>query len=139
MDKVLAVNQPAGSLVYTTRQTKAMTTGADTQTLTVPANHIWIVYWGRIGNNSGAAIDCRVQLQDDQNDFNGDFVIANLADGGDLVFPAWDSSSDPNEFGAGAYPFVIPEGWDIVLSWSADAGKSGNSYWFICIRQIYVG
>lgn len=137
MDKILALTFPAGKIPYVARQTKAMTTGTDTESLTVPAGKRWLVCWGWMTNNSGAAITVRVSGLDASDIELGRLqYIAALANGGIARFPAREGTADNTILGSGAYPFLLDAGMKLSFVWGADAGKSGNSYCFAMIREF---
>lgn len=135
MDKVLSLTFPAGKILYTTIQTKAMTVGADTEDLTVPSGKVWLLHWGLLYNGSGAGIVCSIQVRD----ATGVLVTlesSTLADGADIQIPHKEGTEDLDIVGAGAYPVLLAAGQIIRLTWGADAGKSGNSQWYLMIREL---
>lgn len=136
MKSILALGFPAGKPLYTTLQTKAMTAGTDTVVLEVPAGKRWLVYWAVLKNNSGVTIDCYIRINDDASTMLINIAAAGLADGALIGAPWKEGTADTAQLGHGAFPLVLDAGMELVFGWAANAGKSGNSYWFAKILEL---
>lgn len=131
---------PAGKPLYTTRQSKAMTVGADTQTISVPTNKLMLVYWGWVTNNSGQNVDVTVTIEDSTpNEIARIRKESPLANGDWLEFPNEEGTRTINNLGNGAFPLLLFPGQRIKIVWAANAGKAGTSYYYIAALAILPG
>ncbi|RLI42933.1 hypothetical protein DRO69_09810 [Candidatus Bathyarchaeota archaeon] len=127
-----------GQPVYTTRQSKAMTTGVDTVEITVPSSMEYILFWGRIHNGSGATINISVVIKDANGNTLATLADESVASGGEVELPRLEGTETLNTLGHGAYPIPIFAGQKIVITWGADAAKTGTSYWYLALKERIV-
>jgi hypothetical protein len=135
-NNVLALMFPGGKCLYTTRQTKAMTVGADAEALTCPAGKRWLVFWGFITNNSGQAININVEITDGTNIIGGILYQAAAANGATYGWPRNDTDEPAGGISCSAFPIPMEAGQVLNFRWAADAGKAGNSYWYAYILEV---
>lgn len=131
------VKQAGGTILYTALQIKAMTTGVDTVILTVPTGKRWLLHYGRMMNYSGATIGISCYIKGSGGSII-DYPIsqAAAAHASKYSFPYKEGTERTNLLGHGAYPMLLDAGMSIAFQWNADAGKTGNSYWFAMIEEF---
>lgn len=139
MSHVFAWGWLGGRPINTTRQTVAMTVGADTATHQVPDGEMWIIHGVFFTNNSGQNIDCFIEIRDASGNRIGRILAEQTVnDAVEIHLPREEGTEDLTEWGHGFYPFPLWEGQSLILRWGALAGKAGNSYYVITGRKITV-
>ena len=125
-----------GKILYSTRQTKAMTASQDNVDLTVPDNKIWWVHYIYIRNESTQTILCGVEIQDSSNNLLTTPFAANLSDNGTTMIPYKEGTEDIDRLGHGAWPILMTGGQILRIYFGAHASKADNGYWYAMIREL---
>ena len=122
-----------GRPVYLDRQTLAMTTLANTVTLTVPRNERWIIIGGLVHNASGADCSVYVYIFDSGGNRIDSLHNTSVTNGSSSKI----GNTSAHGYNSNMAPLaVVYENQQIEIGFGAAAGKSGSSYWYLNILQF---